>query len=57
MNEDLTEQEVIGIIIVKEYGDGSLTWETNYDPEYLIDLLEELVEEIDSQMYNQPTLN
>ena len=55
MSEHLTEPEMVGIIIVKEFEDGSLTWETNYDPEYLIDLLEELVEEIETQMYEQPT--
>ena len=54
--EDLTEPEMVGIIIVKEYEDGSLTWETNYEHEYMIDLLEDLIEEAEEQ-YVAPTLN
>ena len=45
MNEDLTESEMLGIIIVKEYADGSIVWETNYDHFYMIELLEDLIEE------------
>ena len=54
MNEDLTEPEMLGIIIVKEYEDGSITWETNYEHEYMIELLEDLIEEAESQ-YLEPT--
>ena len=54
--EDLTEPEMVGIIIVKEYEDGSLTWETNYEHEYMIELLEDLIEEAEEQ-YIKPTLN
>ena len=54
--EDLTEPEMVGIIIVKEYEDGSLTWETNYEHEYMIELLEDLIEEAEEQ-YVAPTLN
>ena len=54
--EDLTELEMVGIIIVKEYEDGSITWETNYEHEYMIELLEDLIEEAEEQ-YVAPTLN
>jgi len=54
--QDLTESEMIGIIIVKEYEDGSITWETNYEHEYMIELLEDLIEEAEEQ-YIKPTLN
>ena len=54
--EDLTEPEMVGIIIVKEYEDGSITWETNYEHEYMIELLEDLIEEAEEQ-YVAPTLN
>ena len=54
--EDLTEPEMVGIIIVKEYEDGSITWETNYEHEYMIELLEDLIEEAEEQ-YAEPTLN
>ena len=56
MKEDLTESEMLGIIIVKEYADGSIVWETNYDHFYMIELLEDLIEEAQSQ-YVEPTLN
>ena len=56
MREDLTESEMIGIIIVKEFEDGSITWETNYEHEYMIELLEDLIEEAELQ-YEAPTLN
>ena len=52
--EDLTEPEMVGIIIVKEYEDGSITWETNYEHEYMIELLEDLIEEAEAQ-YVEPT--
>lgn len=52
--QDLTEPEMLGIIIVKEYEDGSITWETNYEHEYMIELLEDLIEEAESQ-YLEPT--
>ena len=51
--EDLTEPEMVGIIIVKEYEDGSITWETNYEHEYMIELLEDLIEEAEAQ-YVEP---
>lgn len=54
--EHLTEPEMIGIIIVKEYEDGSITWETNYEHEYMIELLEDLIEEAEEQDI-KPTLN
>lgn len=54
--EYLTEPEMVGIIIVKEYEDGSITWETNYEHEYMIELLEDLIEEAEEQ-YVAPTLN
>ena len=54
--EDLTESDMVGIIIVKEYEDGSITWETNYEHEYMIELLEDLIEEAEEQ-YVAPTLN
>ncbi len=54
--EDLTEPEMVGIIIVKEYEDGSITWETNYEHEYMIELLEDLIEEAEEQ-YVAPTLH
>lgn len=54
MNEDLTDSELLGIIIIKEYEDGSITWETNYEHEYMIELLEDLIEEAESQ-YEAPT--
>ena len=57
MEEDLTDSEVIGIIIVKEYADGSLVWETNYDPQYLIELLDDLIKEVDAQQYELPNLH
>ena len=56
MNEDLTDSEMLGIIIIKEYEDGSITWETNYEHEYMIELLEDLIEEAEAQ-YVAPTLN
>ena len=52
--EDLTDSEMLGIIIIKEYEDGSITWETNYEHEYMIELLEDLIEEAESQ-YIEPT--
>ena len=52
--EDLTDSEMLGIIIIKEYEDGSITWETNYEHEYMIELLEDLIEEAESQ-YEEPT--
>lgn len=52
--EDLTESDMVGIIIVKEYEDGSITWETNYEHDYMIELLEDLIEEAESQ-YEEPT--
>ena len=52
--EDLQEPEMIGILIVKEFEDGSLTWETNYEHGYMIELLEDLIEEAESQ-YEEPT--
>ena len=52
--EDLQEPEMIGILIVKEFEDGSLTWETNYEHEYMIELLEDLIEEAEAQ-YTAPT--
>ena len=54
--QDLTEPEMLGIIIVKEYEDGSITWETNYEHEYMIELLEDLIEEAERQ-YVEPTIN
>ena len=54
MSEHLTEPDMLGIIIVKEYEDGSITWETNYEHEYMIELLEDLIEEAESQ-YEEPT--
>ena len=54
MNEDLQEPEMIGILIVKEFEDGSITWETNYEHEYMIELLEDLIEEAEAQ-YTAPT--
>ena len=54
--EDLTEPDMLGIIIVKEYEDGSITWETNYEHEYMIELLEDLIEEAEEQ-YIKPILN
>lgn len=54
MSKDLTEPEMIGIIIVKEFEDGTLTWETNYEHDYMIELLEDLIEEAESQ-YFEPT--
>ena len=54
--EDLTDSEMLGIIIVKEYADGSIVWETNYDRFYMIELLEDLIEEAQEQ-YVEPTLN
>ena len=54
MDEDLTDSEMIGIIIIKEYEDGSITWETNYEHGYMIELLEDLIEEAESQ-YEEPT--
>ena len=54
--EDLTDSEMLGIIIIKEYEDGSITWETNYEHEYMIELLEDLIEEAEAQ-YVAPTLN
>ena len=56
MNEDLTEPDMLGIIIVKEYEDGSITWETNYEHEYMIELLEDLIEEAELQNF-KPVLN
>ena len=55
-DEDLTDSEMLGIIIIKEYEDGSITWETNYEHEYMIELLEDLIEEAEAQ-YVAPTLN
>ena len=55
-DEDLTDSEMLGIIIIKEFEDGSITWETNYEHEYMIELLEDLIEEAESQ-YEAPTLN
>lgn len=52
--EDLNDSDMVGIIIVKEYEDGSITWETNYEHEYMIELLEDLIEEAESQ-YKEPT--
>ena len=52
--EDLTDSEMLGIIIIKEYEDGSITWETNYEHDYMIELLEDLIEEAESQ-YTAPT--
>ena len=52
--EDLNDSDMVGIIIVKEYEDGSITWETNYEHEYMIELLEDLIEEAESQ-YEEPT--
>ena len=54
--QDLTEPEMLGIIIVKEYEDGSITWETNYEHEYMIELLEDLIEEAELQNF-KPVLN
>ena len=54
--EDLTEPDMLGIIIVKEYEDGSITWETNYEHEYMIELLEDLIEEAELQNF-KPVLN
>ena len=56
MSKDLTDSDMLGIIIVKEYADGSITWETNYEHEYMIELLEDLIEEAELQ-YEAPTLN
>ena len=56
MSKDLTETEMIGIIIVKEFEDGSITWETNYEHEYMIELLEDLIEEAELQ-HVAPILN
>ena len=55
-DEDLTDSEMLGIIIIKEYEDGSITWETNYEHGYMIELLEDLIEEAEAQ-YVAPTLN
>ena len=55
-DEDLTDSEMLGIIIIKEYEDGSITWETNYEHEYMIELLEDLIEKAEAQ-YVAPTLN
>ena len=56
MSKDLTEPDMLGIIIVKEYEDGSITWETNYEHEYMIELLEDLIEEAERQ-YVEHTIN
>ena len=53
-DEDLTDSEMLGIIIIKEFEDGSITWETNYEHEYMIELLEDLIEEAEAQ-YVAPT--